>query len=64
MTKEEILKILEQGLVFENRAKETCEEVMSFFDDKSTQDTVRYIRDDEEKHIGLVKELIRLVNKY
>ena len=64
MTKEAIIKNLEQGLSFEELAQESCEEIMSFFEDKQTLDTIRYIRDDEVKHIGLVKELIRIVNKY
>jgi hypothetical protein len=64
MTKEAIIKNLEQGLGFEELAQESCEEIMSFFEDKQTLDTIRYIRDDEVKHIGLVKELIRIVNKY
>ncbi|MFA5022381.1 MAG: hypothetical protein WC508_04855 [Patescibacteria group bacterium] len=64
MNKEAILKNLNEGLDFENKAQAACEEIMSFFDDKQTLDTIRYIRDDEVKHIGLVKELIRLVSKY
>jgi len=64
MTKEGILKNLELGLDLEDKARNSCEELMSFFSDKSTQDMIRYIRDDEVKHIGLVKELMRIVNKY
>ena len=64
MNKQDILKILEQGLTLEEQAQGSCEEIMSFFDDKQTQDAIRYVRDDEVKHIGLVKELIRIINKY
>jgi rubrerythrin len=64
MEKNSILKNLNDGLGFEEQARETCEELMSFFEDKNTVDAIRYIRDDEVKHIGLVKELIRLINKY
>ncbi|MFA6322865.1 MAG: hypothetical protein WCX71_05360 [Candidatus Buchananbacteria bacterium] len=64
MTKESILNNLNHGLAFEEGAREACEEIMSFFEDKKTKDTIRYVRDDELKHIGLVKELIRLVSKY
>jgi len=64
MTKESILKNLNFGLDLEDKAKGSCEELMSFFLKKQDLDTIRYIRDDEVKHIGLVKELIRIVNKY
>ena len=64
MTKEAILKNLDQGLELEDKAKGSCEELMSFFSDKETVNTIRIIRDDELKHIGLVKELIRIINKY
>ncbi len=64
MTKESILKNLEQGLILEDKAKGSCEEIMSFFPDKATVDQIRIIRDDEIKHVGLVKELIRIINKY
>jgi rubrerythrin len=64
MNKELILQNLNRGLEFEQQAQDACEEIMSFFDDKPTLDTIRYIRDDEVKHIGLVKELIRIINKY
>ena len=64
MNKESILKNLEKGLEFEELAKESCEEIMSFFSDKQTLDAIRYVRDDETKHIGLVKELRRVINKY
>ncbi|MFA6382391.1 MAG: hypothetical protein WCX08_03955 [Candidatus Buchananbacteria bacterium] len=64
MTKESILENLNNGLEFEDKARGSCEEIMSFFDDKATQDTIRYIRDDEVKHLALVKEIIRIINKY
>ena len=64
MTKDGIIKNLEQGLALEERARDSCEEIMSFFSDKQTQDAIRYIRDDEVKHIGLVKEARRIINKY
>lgn len=64
MTKDSILKNLDQGLDLEQKAQGSCEEIISFFSDKQTQDAIRYIRDDETKHIGLVKELIRIINKY
>jgi len=64
INKDSVLKNLEIGLDFESKARDACEEIMSFFDDKETRDTIRYIRDDEVKHIGLVKELIRLITKY
>lgn len=64
MTKESIIKNFEEGLALEERAQGACEEIMSFFEDKETVDKIRYIRDDETKHIGLVKEIIRIINKY
>ena len=64
MTKESILRNLNLGLDLEDKAKGSCEELMSFFLEKQDLDAIRYIRDDEVKHIGLVKELIRIVNKY
>jgi len=64
MTKESILKNLEHGLSLEEAAQGSCEEIMSFFKDKQTLDAIRYVRDDETKHIGLVKELMRVINKY
>lgn len=64
MKKESILNNLNKGLDLEERAQGSCEEIMSFFEDKQTLDAIRYIRDDEVKHIGLVKELIRIINKY
>lgn len=64
MNQEWILNSLKQGLDWEEKAQGACEEIMSFFSDKQTLDTIRYIRDDEVKHIGLVKELIRIINKY
>lgn len=64
MNKELALKNLKQGLDWEEKAQSACEEIMSFFKDKQTLDTIRYIRDDEVKHIGLVRELIRIINKY
>ena len=64
MDRDSILKNLNQGLDWEEKAQGACEEIMSFFEDKQTLDAVRYIRDDETKHIGLVKEIIRIVNKY
>lgn len=64
MSKEIVIKNLEEGLDLEQKAQGACEEIISFFDDKQTQDAIRYIRDDEIKHIALVKELIRIINKY
>jgi len=64
MNKESILENLEKGLDLEEKAQGACEEIMTFFQDKQTLDKIRYIRDDETKHIGLVKELIRIINKY
>lgn len=64
MNKESIITNLNQGLDFETKARDACEEIMSFFDDKATLDMIRYIRDDEVKHIGMVKELIRIIKKY
>ncbi len=64
MDKESVIKNLNLGLDFETKARDACEEIMSFFDDKETLDTIRYIRDDEVKHIGMVKELIRIIKKY
>lgn len=64
MDKDSVLKNLTLGLDFETKARDACEEIMSFFDDKPTVDTIRYIRDDEVKHIGLVKELMRIIKKY
>jgi len=64
MKKESLIANLEKGLDLEEQAQGACEELMSFFQDKKTLDTIRYIRDDETKHIGLVKELIRIVKKY
>ncbi len=64
MNKDSILKNFNQGLDWEEKAQGACEEIMSFFEDKQTLDMIRYIRDDETKHIGLVKEIIRIINKY
>lgn len=64
MIKESILKNLEEGLSLEEKAQGACEEIISFFNDKQTQDAIRNVRDDEIKHVGLVKELIRIVKKY
>ncbi|MFA6410434.1 MAG: hypothetical protein WCW26_02545 [Candidatus Buchananbacteria bacterium] len=64
MSKNSVIENLNKGLDFESKAQDACEEIMSFFEDKQTLDTIRYIRDDEVKHIGLVKELIRVINKY
>lgn len=62
--KESLIENLNQGIDLEEQAQGACEELMSFFTDKQTIDTIRYIRDDETKHIGLVKELIRIIKKY
>ena len=51
-------------MTLEEQAQGSCEELMSFFEDKETVDNIRIIRDDETKHIGLVKELIRIAKKY
>lgn len=64
MNKESILNDLNKGLELEINAQEACEEIMSFFEDKQTKDSIRYIRDDEVKHIALVKEIMRVINKY
>jgi len=64
MTRDSIIQNLNLGLEFEQKAQAACEEIMSYFSNKQTLDTIRYIRDDEVKHIGLVKELIRLISKY
>jgi len=64
MEKASLLENLEKGLTLEEQAQGACEELMSFFEDKQTLDTIRYVRDDETKHIGLVRELIRIVKKY
>ncbi|MBU1164654.1 hypothetical protein KKA15_03780 [Patescibacteria group bacterium] len=64
MAKEGIIQNLENAINLEEQAQGACEELMSFFADKQTIDTIRYVRDDETKHIGLVRELIRIIKKY
>jgi rubrerythrin len=62
-SREELIKRLEDLRAVEIGARKGYIEDMSNFTDKSIVDTVSLIKKDEDKHIGLLDELIKMLQK-
>ena len=64
MTKNDIILNLKEALNAEYKALEGYEDVLRLIKDKTDQNIIEMIIDDEEKHIKIVEEMIQLVNEH
>jgi len=64
MERDDIIFNLKEGLKTEYRAKEACENLLSFLNAAEDKRAISGIITDEEKHIKITEQLIKVVENY
>ena len=64
MSREDILKNLEEGLKSENQAKTICEDISALLEEGTDKEQIQRIIADEEKHIKITEKLMEAVDTF
>ena len=64
MSQDGILLNLQKGLESEERAHDLCQELLSYIEDEDDKEIIEKIKQDEEEHIKITKELISVAKAF
>ena len=64
MSQEGILMNLEKGLEVEIRARDLCQELISYLEDENDKKVLEKIMQDEVEHIKITQELISVAKSF